>query len=196
MLADPNETMILSRPFIATIHARIDVFNREISLGVGEDMVVFYMKGNVHHPIFPIKKACIINEIQEEESFNPLEIGDDLFSYDFPFFLEFEIYDHLYETNQNNKNAFVSDDVHGRRERWESGLDKKYYDPPQVYVETSEVKRYSFRVEKSFICVTKLLEDALPLGKENESRFEGMIRKEIDTGGSFQRESMPELSLT
>ncbi|GJZ50404.1 hypothetical protein Tco_0604594 [Tanacetum coccineum] len=28
MLCDPNETMILGRPFLATIHARIDVFNR------------------------------------------------------------------------------------------------------------------------------------------------------------------------
>nr|GEU53875.1 hypothetical protein [Tanacetum cinerariifolium] len=51
------------RPFIATIHARIDVFNIEFSLGVGEDMVVFDMKGNVHHPIFLVEKACIINEI-------------------------------------------------------------------------------------------------------------------------------------
>nr|GEW33110.1 hypothetical protein [Tanacetum cinerariifolium] len=30
-----NETVILGRPFLATIHAKIHVFNREISLGVG-----------------------------------------------------------------------------------------------------------------------------------------------------------------
>ncbi|GJR74482.1 putative reverse transcriptase domain-containing protein [Tanacetum coccineum] len=30
----PNETIILGRPFLATIHAKIHVFNREISLRV------------------------------------------------------------------------------------------------------------------------------------------------------------------
>ncbi|GKD49547.1 RNA-directed DNA polymerase, eukaryota, reverse transcriptase zinc-binding domain protein [Tanacetum coccineum] len=36
MLEERNETMILGRPFIATIHAEINVFNKEISLGDGE----------------------------------------------------------------------------------------------------------------------------------------------------------------
>ncbi|GJT16273.1 putative ribonuclease H-like domain-containing protein, partial [Tanacetum coccineum] len=49
MLREPNETMILGRPFLATIHAKIDVFNREISLGIGEDRVLFDMDGSVHH---------------------------------------------------------------------------------------------------------------------------------------------------
>ncbi|GJS24755.1 reverse transcriptase domain-containing protein [Tanacetum coccineum] len=31
----PNETIIFDRPFLATIHAKIHVFNKEISLGVG-----------------------------------------------------------------------------------------------------------------------------------------------------------------
>ncbi|GKC92463.1 phospholipase-like protein [Tanacetum coccineum] len=46
MLGEPNETMILSRPFLATIHAKIDVFNRETSLGIGEDRVLFDMDGS------------------------------------------------------------------------------------------------------------------------------------------------------
>ncbi|GKB12489.1 hypothetical protein Tco_0846412, partial [Tanacetum coccineum] len=74
-------------------------------------------------------------------------------------------------------------------ERWESGLDKKYYDPPQVCIETFEVKRNSFKEGKGFVCETKQLEDALPLGCVNGSRFKGMIWKEIDTGGSVQRET-------
>ncbi|GJR83901.1 reverse transcriptase domain-containing protein [Tanacetum coccineum] len=49
MLGHPNETMILGRPLLATIHARIDVFNEEISLGVGDDMIVLDMNGNVHY---------------------------------------------------------------------------------------------------------------------------------------------------
>nr|GEY09130.1 hypothetical protein [Tanacetum cinerariifolium] len=40
MLNTCNETMILGRPFLATIHAEIDVFNKEISLGIGGDRVI------------------------------------------------------------------------------------------------------------------------------------------------------------
>ncbi|GKA02533.1 7-deoxyloganetin glucosyltransferase-like protein [Tanacetum coccineum] len=63
MLGDPNETMILGRPFLATIHARIDVFNKEISLGVGEDRIIFDMNGNVHHPTVFNKKVCMVHEV-------------------------------------------------------------------------------------------------------------------------------------
>nr|GEY94741.1 phospholipase-like protein [Tanacetum cinerariifolium] len=60
----------------------IDVFDKEISLGVGDDKIVFDMNGNVHHLVILVENACMINEVQKEESFNPLEIGNDLFSYD------------------------------------------------------------------------------------------------------------------
>ncbi|GJV88541.1 putative reverse transcriptase domain-containing protein [Tanacetum coccineum] len=40
----PNETIILGIPFLATIHAKIHVFNREISLGVGIDRIIFDME--------------------------------------------------------------------------------------------------------------------------------------------------------
>nr|GEV39775.1 hypothetical protein [Tanacetum cinerariifolium] len=41
MVETDNETMVLGRPFLATIHAEIDVFAREISLGIGNDRVNF-----------------------------------------------------------------------------------------------------------------------------------------------------------
>ncbi|GJV99247.1 hypothetical protein Tco_1554499 [Tanacetum coccineum] len=47
--------------------------------------------------------------ILEEESFNPSEIGEDLFSYDSPLCLEFEKYNHVYDTNENNEDTFVCD---------------------------------------------------------------------------------------
>ncbi|GKD43718.1 hypothetical protein Tco_1268363, partial [Tanacetum coccineum] len=68
-------------------------------------------------------------------------------------------------------------------ERQESGLDIEEYDPPKVHVKTFEVKRYSFDNGHSFIYVTKEIEDSLPLGRENGSRFIEMIQKELDTGG-------------
>ncbi|GJY55768.1 7-deoxyloganetin glucosyltransferase-like protein [Tanacetum coccineum] len=57
-------------------------------LGVGEDIIIFDMNGNVHHPAAFVKKVYVVNEVQEEKPFNPLEIGDELFSYDSPLCLE------------------------------------------------------------------------------------------------------------
>ncbi|GJY04023.1 reverse transcriptase domain-containing protein [Tanacetum coccineum] len=37
----PSETTILERPFLATIHAKIDVFAGKISLGIDEDRISF-----------------------------------------------------------------------------------------------------------------------------------------------------------
>ncbi|GJX30358.1 hypothetical protein Tco_0238437 [Tanacetum coccineum] len=56
-----------------------------------------------------------------------------------------------------------------------------------VHVETFKVKRYSFDTGQSFICVTKELMDALPMGRENGSRFRDMIRKEVDSGRRIHR---------
>ncbi|GKA71130.1 hypothetical protein Tco_0777269 [Tanacetum coccineum] len=63
------------------------------------------------------------------------------------------------------------------------------YDPPMVHVETFEIKKYSFDTGQNFICVTKELMDALPLGRENGSRFRDMIRKEVDSGRRIHRKT-------
>ncbi|GJZ62091.1 homeodomain-like protein [Tanacetum coccineum] len=109
MLGDPNETVILGRSFLATIHAQINFLSGEISLGIGEYRIMFDINKNVHHPTIPIEKVYMASFIQEEESFNPLEIGDDLFLYDSPMCLEFEKYNHLYDTNESNEDTFVDD---------------------------------------------------------------------------------------
>ncbi|GKF02937.1 hypothetical protein Tco_0029860 [Tanacetum coccineum] len=82
--------MILSRPFLATIHAQIDVLKREISLGIGEDRVKFDMDGGVCHSRIPVEKIYMANSIHEEEYFNPLEIKDDVFFYESPACFLFE----------------------------------------------------------------------------------------------------------
>ncbi|GJW60741.1 phospholipase-like protein [Tanacetum coccineum] len=89
-LGEPSETMILGRPFLATIHAHIDIFNREISLRIGEDRVLFDMDGGVYHSKIPVEKVYMVNFVQEEEYFNPLKIKDDVFSYKSPTCLLFE----------------------------------------------------------------------------------------------------------
>ncbi|GJX58909.1 hypothetical protein Tco_0290299 [Tanacetum coccineum] len=116
-----------------------------------EDRILFDMNGNVHHPTIPIEKVYMANSIQEEESFNPLEIG-------------FE-----------------------EEEQRESDMDGTYYDPPELSVDSFEVKRYSFDNGKSFVCVKKMLKDELPLGRVTGSRFKRMIRKEMEIAGSVRR---------
>ncbi|GJW74176.1 hypothetical protein Tco_0133546 [Tanacetum coccineum] len=75
------------KPFLVTIHAQIDVFNGEISFGTGEDRVKFNVNGNSHHSNATLEKFYMETE---KESFNPLEIEDDLFSYESPACLRFE----------------------------------------------------------------------------------------------------------
>ncbi|GJU80463.1 hypothetical protein Tco_1282828 [Tanacetum coccineum] len=87
---EPSETMILGRPFLATIHAQINVFKREISLGIGEDRVKFDMDRGVSHSRIPVEKIYMANAVHEEEYFIPLEIEDDVFSYESPACLLFE----------------------------------------------------------------------------------------------------------
>ncbi|GJX63525.1 hypothetical protein Tco_0296425 [Tanacetum coccineum] len=66
---------------------------------------------------------------------------------------------------------------------WRSGDEKTDYEPPFVDVKNFEVKKYSFKGGKSFICITKQEDDALPLGCVNGARFKAMIRKELKYKG-------------
>ncbi|GKC29813.1 putative reverse transcriptase domain-containing protein [Tanacetum coccineum] len=61
MLNTRNETMILGRPFLATIHAEIDVFNKEISLGIRGDRVTFDMNKKIHNFTTHIGEIYMIN---------------------------------------------------------------------------------------------------------------------------------------
>ncbi|GJX39626.1 hypothetical protein Tco_0252929 [Tanacetum coccineum] len=61
---------------------QIDVFKREISLGIWEDRIKFDMDGGVSHTNIPVEKIYMESSILEEEYFNPLEIKNDVFSYE------------------------------------------------------------------------------------------------------------------
>nr|GEW14808.1 hypothetical protein [Tanacetum cinerariifolium] len=56
MLNTRNKSMILGRPFLATIHAEIDVFNKEISLGIRDDRVTFNMDKKIYNCTTPVGK--------------------------------------------------------------------------------------------------------------------------------------------
>ncbi|GJV64519.1 reverse transcriptase domain-containing protein [Tanacetum coccineum] len=93
-----GEMIILGRPFLETIHAQIDVFQEETSLGIGEDRIKFDVNGNPRQSNITIEKVYMANTSQEEESFNPLEIGHDLFSYESLACLQFEQDTRNYDT--------------------------------------------------------------------------------------------------
>nr|GEX14866.1 retrovirus-related Pol polyprotein from transposon TNT 1-94 [Tanacetum cinerariifolium] len=68
MLNTYNKTMILGRPFLATIHAKIDVFNKEISLGIGGDRVTFDKNKKAHNFTTPIGEIYMINSTFNNEN--------------------------------------------------------------------------------------------------------------------------------
>ncbi|GJS89302.1 putative ribonuclease H-like domain-containing protein [Tanacetum coccineum] len=69
MLNTRNETMILGRPLVATIDAVINVFNKEISLGIGDDRVTFDMDKKIHNFMTLVGKVYMVNSIHNVESF-------------------------------------------------------------------------------------------------------------------------------
>ncbi|GJY69176.1 hypothetical protein Tco_0472158 [Tanacetum coccineum] len=76
-LEEPDETILSGRPFLATIHAQIDVFRGEILLGVGNEKVKFDMNGEICHSRVPLEKIYMASSIQESEYFNPHEMEND-----------------------------------------------------------------------------------------------------------------------
>ncbi|GJS51815.1 zinc knuckle CX2CX4HX4C containing protein [Tanacetum coccineum] len=79
MLQTRNETMILGRPFLATIHAEIDIFNKEISLGIGNDRIIFDMDTKSYKFTAPIEKTYMVNTVHSKDVIN---IDCNLFLYE------------------------------------------------------------------------------------------------------------------
>ncbi|GKC62227.1 putative reverse transcriptase domain-containing protein [Tanacetum coccineum] len=80
-----DDVIILGRPFLESTRTQIDVFNEEISFEIGSEKFKFNI--NSHQCI---EKIYMVDIGQKEETFNHLEIGIDLFSYESPACLEFE----------------------------------------------------------------------------------------------------------
>ncbi|GJX16958.1 phospholipase-like protein [Tanacetum coccineum] len=84
MLKTQNKTVILKRPFLETIHAKIDVFNKEISLGIGDDRVTFDMNRKVNNFTTPVGTIYMINDETSSSNDTPtdessrVEKSDDL----------------------------------------------------------------------------------------------------------------------
>ncbi|GJY45207.1 hypothetical protein Tco_0433420 [Tanacetum coccineum] len=85
MVGDFRMLLILGRPLLATTHMEIDVFRKHISLEVGNEKLLFKMEDNINETTIPIESVFVVKDVKnnnEDESFNILNIDDDLFSYD------------------------------------------------------------------------------------------------------------------
>ncbi|GJT58694.1 putative reverse transcriptase domain-containing protein [Tanacetum coccineum] len=112
-----EDVIILGRPFLESTRAQIDVFNEEISFEIGSKKFKFNIDS---YQI--IEKIYMVDIAQEEETFNPLEIGIDLFSYKSPTCLEFEQRTRSYGTpnpqDEIAKPISFSPDRRGLVKRW------------------------------------------------------------------------------
>ncbi|GJW78132.1 hypothetical protein Tco_0139814 [Tanacetum coccineum] len=133
-------------------------------------------------------KAMIRKELEGNKSFDDykwefnLEIDKLANEYELGIGKKEHILDNIWEyCNQvHNKNYEWHNYEFENEECEEIGIEDKDYHPPEVQVETFEVKKYSFEGGQSFICVTKDLDNILPLGRKNGSKFKEMIRKEVE----------------
>ncbi|GKA93414.1 reverse transcriptase domain-containing protein [Tanacetum coccineum] len=67
----PNETIILGRPFLAAIHAEINVFDKEISLGTNNDKVSYDMEKRDHNFTIPTEKIFMIKSDLDNRPLTP-----------------------------------------------------------------------------------------------------------------------------
>ncbi|GJZ15701.1 RNA-directed DNA polymerase, eukaryota, reverse transcriptase zinc-binding domain protein [Tanacetum coccineum] len=61
-----GEIIILGRPFLETTHTQIDVFQEEISLGIGKDRIKFGVNGNLRSSNSPIEKVYMANTVMRK----------------------------------------------------------------------------------------------------------------------------------
>ena len=83
MAKTPKEDLILGRPFLATSRARINVFEKEISLGVElyNERIVFNMEETNMLSHKDITGSCVDNGIAKEDPLDTFGISGEVFNY-------------------------------------------------------------------------------------------------------------------
>ncbi|GKC24573.1 zinc knuckle CX2CX4HX4C containing protein [Tanacetum coccineum] len=176
----PFKTTSLGRPFLATIHA-------PQSPTQSNNQINYEESGNWHDRSPNLDDSAIVNNPTHRSfddykwEFN-LEIDKLADEYELGIGKKGHILDNIWEyCNQvHNNNYGWHNHKFKNEEREEMGIEDEDYHPPEVQVETFEVKKYSFEGGHSFVCVSKDLDNVLPLGRKNGSKFKEMIRKEVE----------------
>ncbi|GKA69701.1 phospholipase-like protein [Tanacetum coccineum] len=172
-----KDVIILGKPFLESTRAQIDVFNEEISFEIGirygrqniddttreqsYDVEEEYAReiGNPYSKIFDEYNRMFNNEIGHLSNEYILRIGKKGY-----------VLDDVWEKCQQNyrkTNEAWHDEAYEEEEMWRIRDEKTEYDPPYVNIKTFEVKKYSFKGGRSFICITDREDEAPPLGRVN-----------------------------
>ncbi|GKE32181.1 homeodomain-like protein [Tanacetum coccineum] len=75
IMEDENFLIILGRLMLETAHAKIDVYGKKISLGVGNDQVVFNI--NKKESLTFISPICVINELDKTQKLDDLVMNNE-----------------------------------------------------------------------------------------------------------------------
>ncbi|GKC50026.1 putative reverse transcriptase domain-containing protein [Tanacetum coccineum] len=211
MLNTRNETMILGRPFLATIHAEIDVFNKEISLGIRGDRVTFDMDKKIHNFTTPIGEIYMINatsntpsdassrveetnDVYKENNYCSQEQGRSQDVVKDPRERSFDDYKWMFDLDidelANEYELGIGKKGHMLEDIWENCRkvqgDNNYWWHDQ---KSEEDERRTLGIDIKEYGPLMDLMDAFPLGRENGSRFKDMIRKEVDNGRRVHRKT-------
>ncbi|GJU65675.1 zinc knuckle CX2CX4HX4C containing protein [Tanacetum coccineum] len=84
MIEDFRMPLILGRPLLETAHVEIEIFRKQISLDMGNEKLLFKLEDNLNEIHAPIESAYAVRDIELRmgyQSFNILNIDDDLFLY-------------------------------------------------------------------------------------------------------------------
>nr|GEW04837.1 hypothetical protein [Tanacetum cinerariifolium]GEW73990.1 hypothetical protein [Tanacetum cinerariifolium] len=214
VVIDTLETILLGRPCLATIHAQIDVFTGEISLRVGNEKLKFDINGEICHFRVPLKKFTYKESVdtvnsssdsQENEVRSHLSEIVSRWHVSKPVHITFKLVDE-YELKAGIK-RYASEEVWEKCEKfhdstkqwydegfeeeelWKNAIEEIDYTLLLSKNKTFEVHRYTFKNGKSFMCITKQMNDVLPLERVNESRFIEKAMKEMDEEGGDPRKT-------
>ncbi|GJR80814.1 reverse transcriptase domain-containing protein [Tanacetum coccineum] len=171
----PNSTVILGRPFLATVHAQISVSEKEILVGIGDE--------RVEDSVWSKRYSEWCNENSHDKKPRPRDYT----------FIEWVI-DKSTEALGPDENPFgrcldeyiwlkvrikIGGMITGEDEE-KMELGNEDYNPPIVHTETFEVTKYKFNNGCSFICVSGKSNKTLSLGRKNGSRFRKMLMEEME----------------
>ncbi|PWA77970.1 hypothetical protein CTI12_AA218900 [Artemisia annua] len=74
MIDGQNNNLILGRPFLATSHANIKVFEKDITLENGRETITFNHNGSLKSTNISLEEVCMIKATKNEESSENLDI--------------------------------------------------------------------------------------------------------------------------
>ncbi|GJY39100.1 reverse transcriptase domain-containing protein [Tanacetum coccineum] len=156
-----NSTAILGRPFLATVHAQISVFEKEISVGIGDERI--NDDSTTTHFCKPIIQECD-KDFKAWPSCNPFRNKCDGGH-------------EIYRINELGKTKYWFFPNNNERKEMKGG-GVSFLNFLMIRDGSCQVKDFVW--SESFICDSGENNETLSLGRKNGSRFRKMIMEEME----------------